>query len=206
MAKSDFIPPSDDRFGRWHDQFMATGSSPVGATVGLTAGDNTQVAAENTDYHDNLNNCTATEDAAKQAVKDKNNSRRLAESHARALAQRIKTHPAYTPAIGELFGIEGAEVTPQAEAKPTGKVTALPDYHAEVKPHLKGAEAVDIYCQREGDASPVFLGRVTHAHFIDTRPPLVAGKPEQRHYSFQLVRQDQHWGPMSDPIGAVCSA
>ena len=42
---------------------------------------------------------------------DENASHAAAGKHARALAKRIKAHPAYTVALGNLLGIEGAEDT-----------------------------------------------------------------------------------------------
>jgi hypothetical protein len=64
-----------------------------------------------------VNSTSAT---AKQAVADKNTSRAGADKRARALAKRIKAHPAYTAALGNLLGIEGAEdTTDLTTSKPT---------------------------------------------------------------------------------------
>lgn len=204
----DNIPGADDSLSRWLTQFLAAATTNATA-LGLSPADLTALGNAITVFKTGLDNCTAAVDAAKAATKTKNNARAIVEALVRKLMKRFTTEAGYTPAIGEALGMlpgegSGSGVEP-APMKPTGTAKALEDYHAEVRAHMKGADAVDFYCQREGDAEPVLLGRFTHARYVDTRGPLVAGKPEKRNYFIQLVKGDHHWGPMSDPIGVVCS-
>ena len=77
----------------------------------LVAGDTTPITNDNTDYHGKVTNQVTTANVAKQATADLGISRTNAEKHARALAKRIKAHPAYTAAFGNLLGIVGPEDT-----------------------------------------------------------------------------------------------
>jgi len=125
----------------------------------------------------------------------------------RALAQRIKSLHTYTAAIGQALGIEGpaaaalAAIT--ATAQPVVRGRALVSGGAEINSTKGEAEAVDIYCQRDGDAAPVHLARVMHLPYQDVRPSLAAGKPETREYYSVFVRNDQQYGQPSATIKVV---
>ena len=68
------------------------------------------------------------------------------------------------------------------------------------------AQAVDVYCQRDGDLNPVLLKRVMYFPFVDDRPLLVAGKPEKRSYYGVAVSHDQQYGDPSAVITVIVSA
>lgn len=206
----DFMPRPDDELSRWFGQFLSAATANATA-LGLGPADLAQLADVIANYKNSLRDCAAAVAAARSSTTVKNNNRRIAQKLVRTLAKRATTQPDYNDGLGELLGILTAaavtgDTTPAAPEKPIGRVVALPDYGAEIRPRMKGAQAVDIYCQREGDTAPVCLGRVTHARFVDKRDPLVPGKPEKRHYTFQLIRNDKHWSPMSDIISVICSA
>src|SRR2546425_11571379 len=88
MAKNDFIPPQDPNYMTWHDQFK-TGVLAQAATFGLVAADTTPITADNTDFHTKITNLNATAAAAKQAVADKNISRRNSEARARVGPKKL---------------------------------------------------------------------------------------------------------------------
>ena len=129
----------------------------------------------------------------------------------RALVKRVKACPGYTVAIGEILGIERAQSQTAAVMSADGPAPilrgkALDTGGAEIKSNKGDAEAVDIYCKREGDADYVFLMRVLHFPYIDNRPLLVAGKPEKREYKAKFIRQNQPYGNMSASITVIVSA
>src|ERR1035438_2687892 len=95
MPKTDYVPRTDHALLIWHDQFKTTVTANI-TTFGLVATDATQVNADNADIHAKIATATSTAATAKQATADKNTSRATLEKHARALAKRIKAHPAYT--------------------------------------------------------------------------------------------------------------
>ena len=129
----------------------------------------------------------------------------------RALAQRVKTCPGYTVAIGEMLGIEAAQgvtasVMTAAGPTPVLRGKALDTGGAELKSNKADSEAVDIYSKRDGDADFVFFMRALHFPIIDNRPLLVAGKPEKREYRAKFIRQNQPYGNMSLILTLIVSA
>ena len=113
-------PPGSRVASLGHDQFKTSVLAcragvrrrwAQAATFGLVAADTSPIATDNTDYHGKVTNQVTTANVAKQATADLGISRTNAEKHARALAKRIKAHPAYTAAFGNLLGIVGPEDT-----------------------------------------------------------------------------------------------
>jgi hypothetical protein len=76
----------------------------------------------------------------------------------RYLAQRIKALKTYTIAIGQTLGIEGISAVANAAiagtAQPVARGRALVSGGAEISSNKADAEALDIYCKRDGDAAP----------------------------------------------------
>ena len=205
MAKQDYIPAGIQPFMVWHDQFK-TAVLANAATFGLVAGDTTPITNDNTDYHGKVTNQVTTANVAKQATADLGISRTNAEKHARALAKRIKAHPAYTAAFGNLLGIVGPEDTTDistlksditGEDKKGGVV--------EIDFNLANSEGVNIYSRRDGDADFKFLARDTSPTYVDNRPLLVAGKPELREYKAIFVVGDLEVSQFSDEITVNCA-
>ena len=200
MAKSDYIPTGDSDYLLWHDKFK-TGVTANIMTFGLAAGDATAVNADNTDIHTKVTNVETTAAVAKQAVADKNTSRKNTELRARALARRIKAHPAYTVALGDLLGVEGPEDTTNlATSKPTLAAAAKSGGVVEITFTKSKSDGVNIYCLRSGDVASTFLARDTASPYVDNRPLLVPGKPEVREYRAIYVLGDAEIGNFSDEI------
>jgi len=129
----------------------------------------------------------------------------------RALVKRVKACPGYTKAIGEILGIERPQFQPASDMdsegpQPVLRGRGLDTGGAEIKSNKGEAEAVDLYCQRDGDTASVFLMRVLHFPFIDNRPLLVAGKPEKRIYTGMFIRHNQPYGRMSTSLTVIVSA
>ena len=129
----------------------------------------------------------------------------------RALAKRVKACSGYTIGIGEMLGIERAQgqvasVMATDGPTPVLRGKALDTGGAELKSNKGDAEAVDLYCKRDTDADFVRLDRVLHFPYIDSRPLLVAGKPEKREYRAKFIRQNQPYGNMSASITIIVSA
>src|SRR3989441_9104315 len=162
----------------WHDQFK-TSVLAQAATFGLVAADTTPITNDNTDIHAKVPSVNSTRATATQAVADKNTSRANANKHARALAARIKAHPAYTVALGSLLGIEGPQdTTDLTTSKPTltGIDPARRDGVVELDFDKSISDGVNIYAKRDGDADFVFLARRLALH----RQPPVARRHQTR--------------------------
>lgn len=205
MAQNDFIPRQDPNFLIWHDQFKTFVTANI-ATFGLAAGDATQVNTDNTDVHARIATATSTSNIAEQATADKNTSRFNVEKHARALARRIKAHPAYTAALGALGGIEGPEdSTNLSTSKPTLNGTAKAAGAAELGFNKSISDGISLYSKRGTEADFSFLARDTSSPYLDNRPLLVAGQPELREYKAVYFQNDAEIGLFSDEVVVNCA-
>ncbi len=204
MAKGAYMPKSDAELVSWHDRFK-TAATAIGATLGISADDLTEIGDDNTAIRTKTTTAATANVAAKQATKDKDDTRRELEAHVRKFAKRVKGHRNYTEALGIQLGIVGAEdTTDMTVAQPTLVANPLPHGAVEIAFNKSKADGVNLYCQREGDAGFVFLARDTASPYVDNRPLLVAGKPEVRKYRGIYVVNDNEVGLTSDDVTAVC--
>jgi len=122
------------------------------------------------------------------------------EARTRLFAGIIRAHPTYTPEVGESFGIIGP--APGAAGTPSLKATAETNSHVRLKIAKQGYFLIAIDSRRGGGAWES-IGPSQTATFIDSRPPLVAGQPEQRDYRCQGVVNNARVGGMSPVVSAV---
>ena len=161
MAKNDYIPKQDTDYLAWHDQFK-TNVLAQAATFGLVAGDTTPITTDNTDFHTKITNLNSTQAIARQAVADKNISRRNGEGRARALARRIKAHPAYTVALGNLLGIVGPDDgIDLSTRRPDITGNDRTGGQVEIGFNKLTSDGVNIYSKRDGDVDFIYLARDT---------------------------------------------
>ena len=128
-------------------------------------------------------------------------------THARALARRIKAHPAYTVALGNLLGIVGPDDGIDLSGRRpdiTGNDPAGRD-QVEIGFNKLISDGVNLYSKRDGDADFVFLARDTATPYIDTRSLLTAGKPEIREYKAMFVLNDEEIGIFSHELVVNCA-
>lgn len=121
------------------------------------------------------------------------------EARTRQLANQIKSNGAYTAQMGQDMGIVGS--TP-----PTGQVsvtaTALTQSQVDVRV-LKAGYAVVVVDSRRGGGAWEQLAVLTTASYVDNRPPLTPGQPEQRDYRAQGYVNNARTGPMSAVVSVV---
>jgi hypothetical protein len=125
---------------------------------------------------------------------------------ARALARRIKAHPVYTVALGNLLGIEG----PDGGIDLTGRQPDISGNdrtggQVEIDFNKLTSDGVNIYSKRDGDADFVFLARDTQTTYLDNRPLKVPGKLEIREYKAMFVVDDQEIGIFSHELVVNCA-
>ncbi|PKD39395.1 hypothetical protein CWO84_16930 [Methylomonas sp. Kb3] len=205
MAKSDYFPHPDSDLLIWHDRFKVNLAARQ-AEFGLSAEDIASVDSDNQELHTKISEVNAASAAARHATAAKTASRNNIESRVRALVRRIKAHPAYSDALGNLLGIIGSEDTTKlTDAKPvltgvdqTGGVVVLNFVKSK-------SDGINIYCQREGEPEFLFLARDTIPPYIDNRPLLVAGKPELRRYTAVYILKDAEVGQYSDELVVNCA-
>jgi hypothetical protein len=121
----------------------------------------------------------------------------------RQLINRIKNAPAYTEDIGDDLGITGTDEGNAADpntAKPTAKVTVLPGSQVRIDFVKSGYDGVWIESRRKNEADWSFLAIDLHSPYLDARPPMQPGTPEQREYRLRFYDNDAPTGQWSDII------
>ena len=124
----------------------------------------------------------------------------------RDLVLRIKAHPNYTEVIGEDLGIIGAEQTEADQIKPDGTAEALPNHEVRIT-FVKGAhDGVDVESQRAAETAWTHLAFDGFSPYVDNRPPLSPGQPEERRYRLRYRDNDVPVGEYSDVYVVTTSA
>jgi hypothetical protein len=121
----------------------------------------------------------------------------------RNLVQRIQLAPGYTEAIGADLGVTGTDGGPSAPAsppKPTLKARSTGPGTVQVDFSKEKYDGVLIESRRAGLGGWQSLGLDNYSPYIDDRPPLEAGKPEQREYRARYILRDQATGEWSDIV------
>jgi len=187
----------------WHDQFK-TSVLAQAATFGLVATDTTPITNDNTDIHAKVTSVNSTAAIATQSVADKNTSRANANKQARALAARIKAHPAYTVALGSLLGIKvPQDTTDLTTSKPTLAGVDQTGGVVELDFDKSTSDGVNIYAKRDGDADFIFLARDTA---IDNHLPALHRLGDGgREYKAVYVQTDAEIGLFSDEVVVNCA-
>ena len=199
MAKQDYMPRQDTQLLAWHDNFK-TQVAAVAATIGLVAADTAAINTDNSELHTKHTALVTAKAAQQAATAAKETSFRNVTDRTRALANRIKTHPAYTTAIGEQLGIVGPEDTTDLNtAKPTLRMTAASPGNVRIEFNKGLSDGVRILSKRGSETAFSFLAIDTESPYIDTRPNLAPG-PETRQYQVQYILSDEPIGNFSDVL------
>jgi hypothetical protein len=226
---ADYIPKEEGALIVWATDHAA-GVSTHGASVGLSAGDITQAAADATTiahavngrslYNSKAQEFTAYKDILLYGLLNTPLPSTPAPpavgalpvaalpacvARARQRAERIKSHPNYTPAIGEDCRIV-APVSPPPPPNPT--LTAIPqtDFVVKLTFAMRKHDQIEIQSQRAGETTWSSLGFDTNSPYTDGRAPLVAGAPEERRYRARFIDNDIPVGDWSDIVVVTAHA
>jgi hypothetical protein len=165
---------------QWHDTFKS-GVTELGAELGATADEITAVGTRNTELHAKRTNTETKAAAAKQATGEEDAVIKTAQAADRTLAKKFKLSTSYTEAKGKRLGIEGVDSTTLL-TEPTLTGTAKANGRVELDFPKGKSKGVNLYTKRGTETTLTFLARDTEAPYVDTRPLLVPGQPEQRTY------------------------
>jgi hypothetical protein len=200
MAKrKEAIPYGDAPLLGWHDG-LKKAAHEMGADVGITAEDLTEIDADNAALHAKMDAARENGRLAKEANKAKDDTVDEVKVNVRKLAKRVFGHRAYTEQKGIRLGLIGAEdATDMTQAQPVLVGTALGKGQSEIAFNKLQADGVNLY-YKDGADNWVFLARDTQSPYIDNRPLAVANKPEMRTYRAKFVISDQEVGYESDAI------
>jgi len=123
------------------------------------------------------------------------------------IAGYMKVQPKYTSSVGSLLRIaapSAASFASVRDAKPKiRKLRALANSVVRIDWIKSAAQGVIIESQRGDETAWTMIDRDMHSPFIDTRPPLVAGKPEERRYRLRYFINDEPVGVWSEIYTAV---
>ncbi|OAI26779.1 MULTISPECIES: hypothetical protein [Methylomonas] len=205
MAKSDYFPRPDGELLMWHDRFILNLAS-LKTQLGLSDEDIAGCGSDNKELHGKVAAANIAAAASHHATAEKQAYRNQLEDKVRALARRIKSHPSYTDALGNLLGIVGAEIsTDLSDAKPILKAVDQTGGIVVLSFQKSKSDGINIYSQRDNDSEFLFLARDTLTRYVDNRPLLIAGKPELRRYTAVYVVKDVEVGQFSDELVVSCA-
>lgn len=221
MAKDDWLPHREDELLPWFNNFN-TKLAGYTVTLDLSPGDLTSVAADTAMVEFAINGVAIYKAEQREWVDFKDlelyGSPGLPTpavpvaptlvpptpvapgliGRTRALVARIKAHPNYTEVIGEDLGIIGAEQVGAGLVKPDGKAEALPKHEVRITFVKSGHDGVDVEGQRAAETEWSYLAFDGYSPYVDNRPPLVVGQPEERRYRLRYRDNDLPVGEYSD--------
>lgn len=187
MAKRDYIKKKNAEKAIWSGTYK-TRIGTHGAALGLTAGEITASQTDAQNIVDGVAQIDAAITAKESAVNAGTAKISLGEQNIRTTVKRIKTHPAYTEAIGQDIGVVGDEHTidvPNSQPEITGKKDPSGwrlDFN------LKGFfDGVNIYRQVAGEADFSFLALDTSSPYIDTDGTAI--KPGTSYYCYYVLSE-----------------
>ncbi len=122
------------------------------------------------------------------------------QERTRRFVSVIKASTGYTQAIGESYGI----VPPERRAfgVPSLVAAAFPGGFVRLRIAKAGFVMLAVDCRR-GGGDWEQVGFSQRAVYMDTRPPLVPGQPEQREYRVQGLLKNSRTGSLSDATSVV---
>lgn len=205
MAKSDYFPRPDGELLMWHDRFIVN-LATLKAQLGVSDEDLAACHNDNKELHGKVSAANIAAAASHHATAEKQAFRSDVEDKVRALTRRIKAHPGYTEALGNLLGIVGAENhIDLSAAKPVLKATDQTDGVVVLTYQKAKSDGINIYARRDNETEFVFLARDTQTRYIDNRPLLAVGKPELRRYTAVYVVKDMEVSQYSDELVVNCA-
>jgi len=205
MPRKDYLSQALDVLDIWLTNFFAL-IDTIGVTLGLTAGQITEVKSRVTDFRTKYQEQTQKEADYKASVKATKAAMKVCVSDSggvRDLVGKMKKHDDYTEALGETLGVIGEEhIMDSVSAKPVLKDKSEGGLII-VGFNLFGWDGINIYRELDNGAGMVFIARDTDAPYYDTTPKLDPTKPETRKYQAYFVDGDDQIGLPSDILTII---
>jgi hypothetical protein len=113
--------------------------------------------------------------------------------------RRLKAQSNYERSTGVNLRIVSMPRTAPSltDAMPKGKLISLPNSVVRIDWKKGKFHGVAIYSKRGDETDWTLLDKDNYSPYIDTRPPLEAGKPEIRYYKFVYLYEDKRVGTFS---------
>lgn len=200
---ADYLPKSEGELFVWLTNYNAK-IPTQGLVVGLVAADITDQTNANGNLMEGITDVEQGKAELKNRVAAKDAAKLSALASLREQVRRIKTHPAYTEAIGQDLGIIGSEEEQDMENSHP-EITNCAAYPGYVRNKFKknGFDAVNMYTRIKGTATWIFLARDTNSPYDDHRPLTTPNVPETREYMCIGLVGDIETGLQSDIVSVV---
>jgi hypothetical protein len=223
----DYIPRTLSRLGPWFANF-STKLAGHGPNLGVTATEVNQATLDNAAVQHVLNGMQVRQTDAQEFTAFRDEVLHGGEAgrrpippapgaiepplpdpvpfailpRTRDLAQRMKSHPAYTRAIGEDLGIE-APADAEPDPRPGLTAAAETGFVVRLGFAMRGFPMIEIQSERAGEPGFVTIGFDSAAPYLDSRPPAVPGQPEVRRYRARYHDAAGPVGEWSDTVSAT---
>ena len=198
----DYIPRKDGDLLVWLANYK-TKIAIYGATLGVAGGDILAQQVQCDQMMEAITELAVAKDALKSKLADKTSRYQTAVGFLRTNIARQKQSPSYTATIGEDMGVVG-----------TGTSLDTATYKAQISGELfggfirikfkkMGADGVNIYHRKKGDAQWQFLARDTKSPYDDHIVLANPAQPEHWEYRAYGVLDDAEIGQASDIVEMV---
>ncbi len=191
---SDYIPVRDNpELRAWILAYLAA-LPTYGATVGVTVVEQGTLTSLGNAAIGCIDNTVTRKNSYDSSLADRDLAVRNFTVVLRPIVRRIKANANYNEMIGENLGIvaDNPPIDPN-QIKPTLTLTVNMGF-VRVRILRNGAESVNLFSRRSGQAEWTFLARVTRATYLDETPLANAGVPEIREYMAQGFLGDSQVG------------
>jgi hypothetical protein len=199
---ADYLPKKNGELATWLNNFAT--KLPTYATVlGISDADKSALITMSNAGHDAVELKDAKWNEYLSGISDAQQTIDNAVSAVRRAVRGMKASKNYTDAIGEDLGIvAGNTPVDPASIKPNVIADTAPGEVA-VKFSKAGADSVNLYSRRAGQAAWQLVSRATVSPFADDTPLAQANVPEQREYCARGLIADDEVGQMSDAVSVV---
>ena len=220
---ADYIPKEETALLVWFADHAA-GVSTHGATVGLSPADIAQATADADTVSHAVNGRSLYESKKQEFTAYKDillyaalntplpgtpvpptvgalgpGALAACVARARQRAERIKSHPKYTTAIGEDCRII-APAGALPPTQPTLQAVAETGFQVRLTFAMLGHDQLEIQFKRGAELDFSLLAYDTNSPYLDALAPVVAGQPEVRQYRARWRDDDQPFGDWSDIV------
>lgn len=203
---NEFIPRSDPQLCLWLDNYSKR-LALYGARFGLTA---EEIAAQQK-WCAELTEAIKTDDQKhkewRAAVKVTRETKKSSLAAVRAMIERLKHLPGWTPSIGQAMGVvKRPPLLPLLDTVKPRLQVVTEGGQVKLKFTRRPLDGINVYVRRKGEAQWRLLARATRSPFVDSTALPRGNTSEIREYRAMGVRKDQEVGQPSDVVVAVVAA
>lgn len=200
---NEFIPRSDPQLCLWLDNYSKR-IGMYGAKFGLSPD---EITAQQK-WCAELTEAIKTDDQKhkewRAAVKVTREAKKSSLAAVRAMIERIKHLPGWTPTIGQAMGVVKKAPPPTEVDTIKPKLQVVTEAgQVKLKFTRRPLDGINVYMRRKGQKQWQLLARATRSPFIDPTALLFPNTSEIREYRAMGVRKDKEVGQPSEIVVVV---